>query len=48
MDHDLEIKCQGNIFDVQKVKLTALDHFIYIFCITELHHTPTGEPRFNP
>ena len=43
---DLEIEGEGAVFDVEEVVAHALDHFIYVFGITELHHAPGGESWF--
>lgn len=46
MDHDLEIKGQGDVFNIQQVKTASFHHFLHIFRIPKLYHAPGGQPRF--
>ena len=46
VDHDLEIKRQGDVLNVQEIEFASFDHFFHIFSISKLHHTPTREAGF--
>jgi hypothetical protein len=47
MYHDFKVQRQRNILDIHKVILHTFNHFIHVFRIPELHHTPTGQPRLH-
>ena len=47
MHHDFKVEAQGNIFNVNKVIFHSLDHFINVFSVSELYHSPGSDTGFN-
>ena len=46
MHHDFKIQGQGNIFYINQVIFHSFNHFINVFCVTELYHPPGSDPWF--